>query len=111
MSHFYLSSSFRSENSQLEKFREKIRKQHEILTRENEKLARKLEQVLRAQGHTVNVTTSQPQYIIVDDSNLEKVTQQYYPQQQAQPPQQQALPRINKQNNYPVEQIVSQFTN
>ena len=99
----------RTENSQLEKFREKIRKQHEVLTRENEKLARKLEQVLRAQGHTVNVTTTQPQYIIVDDTSLEKVTQQYYPQQQTQPLQQQALPRINKQSNYPVEpqQIVS----
>ena len=61
---------FRSENSQLEKFREKIRKQHEILTRENEKLARKLEQVLRSQGHQPsNVITQHPtEYIILEDT-------------------------------------------
>ena len=60
----------RSENSQLEKFREKIRKQHEILTRENEKLARKLEQVLRSQGHQPsNVITQHPtEYIILEDT-------------------------------------------
>jgi hypothetical protein len=60
----------RSENSQLEKFREKIRRQHEILTRENEKLARKLEQVLRSQGHQPsNIITQHPtEYIILEDT-------------------------------------------
>ena len=67
MSIFFFHS--RSENSQLEKFREKIRKQHEQLTKENEKLARQLEQVLRKQGKEPN------EYVLVEESatNLPKI--------------------------------------
>ena len=70
----------RSENSQLEKFREKVRKQHEILTRENEKLARKLEQVLRAQGANSNIITKQTTEFVIDE-------------------QVKTLPKIEKQTN------------
>jgi hypothetical protein len=53
----------------LEKFREKIRQQHEILTRENEKLARKLEQVLRTQGQpsTGAANNTNSEYLVVED--------------------------------------------
>ena len=57
----------RSENSQLEKFREKVRKQHEILTRENEKLARKLEQVLRSQGNSSNIVQKASTDFVIDE--------------------------------------------
>jgi len=51
----------------LEKFREKVRKQHEILTRENEKLARKLEQVLRAQGNSSSIVQKQATDFVIDE--------------------------------------------
>ncbi len=44
-----------------------MRKQHEILTRENEKLARKLEQVLRAQGANSNIITKQSTEFLIDE--------------------------------------------
>jgi hypothetical protein len=58
--------TLKSENSQLERFREKVRKQHEILTRENEKLARKLEKVLREQGQSVKIVQNPGEYVIVN---------------------------------------------
>ena len=44
-----------------------MRKQHEILTRENEKLARKLEQVLRAQGNSSNIIQKQTTDFVIDE--------------------------------------------
>ena len=61
--------TLKSENSQLERFREKVRKQHEILTRENEKLARKLEKVLRDQGQTVKIVQNPGEYVIVNNNS------------------------------------------
>lgn len=53
----------RSENNELAKLKDKIRKQHEVLTRENERLARKLEQILRIQGKNPN------DYIVIEETN------------------------------------------
>jgi endo-alpha-1,4-polygalactosaminidase (GH114 family) len=57
--------TLKTENSQLERFREKVRKQHEVLTRENEKLARKLEKVMREQGQSVKIVSNPGEYVIV----------------------------------------------
>ena len=46
-----------------------MRKQHEILTRENEKLARKLEQVLRSQGNSSNIVQKQSTDFVIDEPN------------------------------------------
>ena len=104
--------TLKSENSQLEKFREKIRQQHEILTRENEKLARKLDQVLRTQGQPSiigNTNAANPEYVVVEDPNIQRVLLQPKGSQ----PQQvhivnnKILPRIEKKSNYPPVEVVS----
>lgn len=105
--------TLKTENSQLEKFREKIRQQHEVLTRENEKLARKLEQVLRSQGGGGGggvVTNSNPEYVVVEDAGVTQ--QQRVVIQPKQSPQVQIvhnkiLPRIEKKTNYPPVEVVS----
>lgn len=68
-----------------------MRKQHEILTRENEKLARKLEQLMRAQGSSGDATGNDPAAIILDDT--------------AQPTILKTLPKIEKQASYSVELV------
>ena len=63
------SIKLRTENSELARLKDKIRKQHEVLTKENERLARKLEQVLRIQGK------EPAEYIVVEEAttNLPKI--------------------------------------
>ena len=108
--------TLKTENSQLEKFREKIRQQHEILTRENEKLARKLEQVLRTQGQPTigpnNNSTSE--FIVVEDPGVQqrvvvqpKTIIQTQPQQQVHVVHNKILPRIEKKASYPPVEVVS----
>ena len=112
--------TLKSENSQLEKFREKIRQQHEILTRENEKLARKLDQVLRTQGQPSIIanTNANPEFVVVDDSSASfSQPQRLLVQPKTQSPQQvhiisnnsnKILPRIEKKNSsYPPVEVVS----
>lgn len=95
--------TLKSENSQLEKFREKIRQQHEILTRENEKLARKLEQVLRSQGNQNSV-----EYVVLNNNSTSNIDNKSdgvkHVEKQIGV---KALPRIEKQANYPVEKTNS----
>lgn len=79
--------TLKNENSQLEKFREKVRKQHEVLTRENEKLARKLESVLRTQGHPIDLIQNSTEYIAVDEAPI-----------LVSPSKSRALPKIEKQD-------------
>ena len=102
--------TLKSENSQLEKFREKVRQQHEVLTRENEKLARKLEQVLRSQtGGPIVAVNNNPEYVVVEEP-LQQQQQRVFLQPKAfiqNQPQTKILPRIEKKTNYAPVEVVS----
>ena len=86
----------------MEKFRERIRKQHEILTRENEKLARKLDQLLRAQGQSNAIVEQPVDYVIVSDDYDKESSSSL----NAAPGAQKATTnKLEKTNSYPVELV------
>ncbi|CAF0777512.1 unnamed protein product [Brachionus calyciflorus] len=100
--------SLKNENSQLERFREKVRKQHEVLTRENEKLARKLDQVLRAQGlpsdiqYLTDPNVTNAEYIVETNTTPGVKNQKNIVKN---PKSIKALPKIEKQTSYAVENV------
>jgi hypothetical protein len=59
---------------ELARLKDKIRKQHEVLIKENEKLARQLEKVLRTQGKEPG------DYIVIEEAatNLPKIETHSY---------------------------------